>query len=175
MATLALASASVVSVASAAPSAGSATHGGMQVTGAFLPLPASPSVASAYLVFHNLSGRADTLISARTPVASQTMAMSEGSTSMKMLGPLTIPPHGRVVFTPGHDHLMLEGLHRALKVGQSVDVRLQFRHAGTVDLKVPVVPLNRILGNQSGSNGQSGKGGSKAGTTPTTMGPMRGM
>jgi periplasmic copper chaperone A len=167
--TLALASVSWLSGASAAPAVGSASHGGMQVTGAFLPLPPSPSVASAYLVFHNLTGRADTLLSAGTSVASQTMPMSEGATSMKMLGPVTIPPHGRVVFTPGHDHLMLQGLRRRLKVGESVEVRLRFRHAGTIDLKVPVVPLNRILGLQSG------KGASKAGASSTTMGHMAGM
>lgn len=168
-ATLALAPASLVSVASAAPAAGSATHGGMQVTGAFVPLPASPSVASAYLVFHNLTGRADTLLSARAPWASQTMPMSEGATSMTMLGPVRIPPHGRVAFNPGHDHLMLQGLRRKLKVGERVEVRLHFRHAGTVDVAIPVVPLNRIL------DTESGKGAVKAGASPTTMGHMAGM
>jgi periplasmic copper chaperone A len=144
-------------------------HGGMQVTGAFLPSPPSPSVAAAYLVFHNVTGRADSLISADTPVASHTMAMSEDANSMKMLGPVTIPPHGRVDFTPGHDHLMLEGLRRRLKVGQSVEIRLRFRRAGTVDLKVPVVPLSRILGLEPV------KGVSSSGKTSTTMGQMRGM
>jgi periplasmic copper chaperone A len=162
---------SLVSVAeaAAAPSVGYASHGGMQVTGAFLPMPASPSVAAAYLVFHNLTGRADTLVWAGTTVARQIMPMSEGANSMKMLGPVTIPPHGRVVFTPGHDHLMLQGLRRRLKVGQSVELRLHFRHAGTVDLKVPVVPLNRILGVLSG------KGASKVAGPSTTMGRMAGM
>lgn len=153
----------------ATPTTGSATHGGMQVTGAFLPMPASPSVASAYLVFHNLTGRADTLVSARAAWANQTMSMGEGAASMKMLGSVTIPPHGRVVFTPGHDHLMFEGLRQKLKVGERVEVTLHFRNAGNIALKVPVVPLNRIL------DTGSGKGNSKAGPTSTTMGHMAGM
>jgi periplasmic copper chaperone A len=165
---------------------GSATRNGMQVTGAFVPLPPSPSVAAAYLELHNLTGRPDTLMSISTSVASSAMAMSEGASSMQMLGPVTIPAHGTVSFVPGHDHVMLQGLTRKLAIGQDVDVRLRFRHAGTLSIEIPVVPLDRILGgdangprggkgNRNGATGSSSKGASTKGTSPTTMGRMAGM
>lgn len=138
--------ASLATAKGAKPATGTASHHGIVVTGAFLPLPPSAAVASAYFVIRNQTRRPDALLSAGTTVASQTMAMSEDTTSMAMLGPVTIPAHGRVAFTPGHDHLMLQDLHRSLQVGQRVAVRLVFRHAGTIRLQVPVVPLDRILG-----------------------------
>jgi periplasmic copper chaperone A len=169
----------------ATPASGSAANKSMQVTGAFLPLPASPSVASAYLEFHNLTAQADTLVAMSTAVAQSTMAMSEGATSMQMLGAVTIPAHGTVSFTPGHDHVMLQGLNRKLKVGQVVDVHLRFRHAGMLNLEIPVVPLDRILPSSnttsatgSGTNSAGGKskgGGSTTKSPPTTMGKMPGM
>jgi periplasmic copper chaperone A len=176
----------------ATPASGSAANKSMQVTGAFLPLPASPSVASAYLEFHNLTAQADALVAMSTAVAQSTMAMSEGATSMQMLGSVTIPAHGTVTFAPGHDHLMLQGLNRKLKVGQAVDVHLRFRHAGTLNLEIPVVPLDRILpssnttsdtttaSNSTGSGtssagGKSKGGGSTTTSPPTTMGKMPGM
>jgi periplasmic copper chaperone A len=161
---------------------GSATVHGMQVTGAFLPLPASPSVASAYFTLHNLNGTADTLIKASSSVASSAMPMSEDTNSMQALGPVTIPGHGSVVFTPGHDHLMLQGLTRKLAVGQSVVVRFDFRHAGLVTVEVPVVPLDRILPannavseKQAAASSKPKGGGSTKGSPPTTIGKMSGM
>jgi copper(I)-binding protein len=171
---------------------GTAANKSMQVTGAFLPLPASPSVASAYFELHNLTGRADALVAISTSVAKTTMAMSEGTSSMEMLGAVTVPAHGTVSFTPGHDHLMLQGLNRKLQVGQVVDVRLQFRQAGTLEVEIPVVPLDRILPSANGSaatagsgtktgsgttgtGGKSKGGGSTTKSPPTTMGKMPGM
>lgn len=155
--------------------AGSATGRGMAVTGAFLPLPASPAVASVYLVFHNLTARPDALLSVGTSIASSSMAMSEGSTSMSTLGSVTIPAHRRVSFVPGHDHLMLQGLTRKLAVGQTVVVNLRFRHAGIIHLKIPVVPLDRILGAGASPAARTGSAGSTRPMTSTTMGRMAGM
>jgi copper(I)-binding protein len=148
---------------SATDASGSTTVHGMAVTGAFIPLPASPSVAAAYLDLHNLTGRADTLMSVTTTVAHKTMAMSEQADAMAGLGPVKIPAHGRVSFTPGHDHVMLQGLTRKLAVGQHVVVTLHFADAGTVRVTVPVVPLDRILGTAGSGGSTGGSGSSMAG------------
>jgi copper(I)-binding protein len=163
----------VLTAASAGPS-GSATEHGMSVTGAFVPLPASPSVGAAYLQLHNLTGKADTLVAVSSPVATKAMAMSEGTDTMVALGPVKIPAHGRVSFTPGHDHLMLQGLTRKLKVGQKVTVSLRFTHAGVIRVVIPVVPLDRILGGlSSGGSGSNASGSNASGSNGS--GGMAGM
>jgi copper(I)-binding protein len=169
-----------VAVLTAAPSepSGSVTAHGMSVTGAFVPLPASPSVGAAYLELHNLTGKADTLVAVSTPVAARSMAMSEGANTMVALGPVKIPAHGRVSFTPGHDHLMLQGLTRKLKVGEKVTVSLRFTHAGVIRVVIPVVPLDRILGglgtggSSTGGSGSSGSGSSGSGGSMAGMAGM---
>jgi uncharacterized membrane protein YgcG len=107
------------------------------------------------------------------------MAMSEGADTMVALGPVKIPAHGRVDFTPGHDHLMLQGLTRKLKVGQHVTVSLRFAHAGLIRVVIPVVPLDRILGGLSdggsSSGGSSSGGSSSGGSSSGGMAGMAGM
>lgn len=67
------------------------------------------------------------------------------SGSMGMLSELRIPAHGQASLVPGHDHVMLEQPTVTFKVGQTVLVTLRFKWAGSVSIKVPVVPLSWIL------------------------------
>ena len=60
---------------------------------------------------------------------------------MTELRTVTVPAHGRVRFTPGQAHLMLDNPTRRLRPGQHVRVTITFRHAGTVVVALPVVPL----------------------------------
>jgi copper(I)-binding protein len=123
--------------------------GQLEVIDPFLPSPASPSVAAIYLTVKNTGSRADELISASSPVSSASMLMKENGhgSSMGMLAALRIPAHGQASLKPGHDHLMLEQPKIRFTVGQSVVVKLRFERSGSVTLKVPVVPLSRIIGN----------------------------
>jgi copper(I)-binding protein len=79
-----------------------------------------------------------------------TMPMTESGgpsgDAMAALPAVAVPAHGTFRFTPGHDHLMLEGLNRKLAVGDHVPVTLVFARAGKVTVSVPVVDLDRILG-----------------------------
>jgi copper(I)-binding protein len=77
------------------------------------------------------------------------MLMKENAhgSSMGMLADLRIPAHGQASLKPGRDHLMLEQPKTRFKVGQTVFVTLRFERSGSVTLKVPVVPLSRIIGN----------------------------
>jgi periplasmic copper chaperone A len=138
------------SAAQAAPASAVGRLGHLEVINAFLPDPASPSVAAVYLTVENTGNQADELVSASSPVASTSMLMTEndhGSTgSMSMLRELRIPAHGRASLIPGHDHVMLEQPNVQFKVGQTVLVTLRFEKAGSITIKVPVVPLSRILG-----------------------------
>jgi periplasmic copper chaperone A len=124
--------------------------GSLEVIDPFLPDPASPAVAAIYLTVKNTGSRADALVSATSPAAPDVLLMTENAGgsfgSMGMLKELRIPAHGQASLVPGHDHVMLEQPTVRFKVGQSVLVTLRFKRAGTVTIKVPVVPLSRILG-----------------------------
>jgi copper(I)-binding protein len=123
--------------------------GDLEVIDPFLPNPASPSVAAIYLTVKNVGSRPDELVSASSPVSAASMLMKENAhgSSMGMLEALRIPAHGQASLKPGHDHLMLEQPRTTFKVGQTVLVKLHFERSGSVTLKVPVVPLSRIIGN----------------------------
>ncbi len=124
--------------------------GSLEVIDPFLPDPASPAVAAIYLTVKNMGSRADALVSATSPAAPDVLLMTENAGgsfgSMGMLKELRIPAHGQASLVPGHDHVMLEQPTVRFKVGQSVLVTLRFKRGGTVTIKVPVVPLSRILG-----------------------------
>ena len=131
----------------AAQSAPPAPHiGSLTIRDAFLPQPASSSVASIYLTVKNSGSQADELIGVHTAAAAGSMLMTEDANgSMGMLRDLRIPAHGQASLTPGRDHLMLEQPHHSLKLGQHVAVTLRFKRAGSLTISVPVVPLSRIL------------------------------
>ena len=115
----------------------------------FLPDPASTSVAAIYLTVRNTGSKADALVAATSPAAPDVMLMTENAHgsfgSMGMLRELRIPAHDRASLVPGHDHVMLEQPTVMFKVGQTVLVTLRFKWAGSVTIKVPVVPLSWIL------------------------------
>ena len=123
--------------------------GSLEVTDPFLPDPASPSVAAIYLTVRNTGSKVDALIAATSPAAPDVELMTENVHGLfGTMGPLRelrIPAHGRASLLPGHYHVMLEQPTVTFKVGQTVLVTLRFKWAGSVTIKVPVVPLSWIL------------------------------
>jgi copper(I)-binding protein len=120
--------------------------GSLQVLDAFLPAPASPSVAAIYLTVKNAGSRADTLVGVESPVANNTMLMTENANgSMGTLTQLRIPAHGQASLVPGRDHVMLEQPNHVLSLGEHVLVTLHFRRAGYLTISVPVVPLSEMV------------------------------
>ncbi|MGF6771515.1 copper(I)-binding protein [Paraburkholderia sp. GAS199] len=52
---------------------------------------------------------------------------SQGSTSsMAMIGQVTVPAHGSLVFAPGNYHVMLEHPKAALKIGSTLPLTFSF-------------------------------------------------
>ena len=123
--------------------------GSLEVVNPFLPDPASPSVAAIYLTVKNSGSKADALVAATSPAAPDVMLMTENGHgsfgSMGMLKELQIPAHGQASLVPGRNHVMLEQPTVMFRVGQTVLVTLRFKWAGSVTIKVLVVPLSRIL------------------------------
>jgi copper(I)-binding protein len=148
-AALAIGFATMAGATSSASPKIAARVGHLEVIDPFLPNPPSPNVAAIYLTVKNTGSHPDELISASSPASSASMLMKENAqgSSMGMLAALRIPAHGQASLKPGRDHLMLEQPKIRFKVGQIVLVKLRFARSGSVSLKVPVVPLSRIIGN----------------------------
>lgn len=65
--------------------------------------------------------------------------IEKGMVRMRHLNGLSIPAKSSVKLEPGSYHIMITGLQKALKVGDSVDLRLSFQKAGHRDLKAKVI------------------------------------
>ncbi|MHA3704639.1 copper chaperone PCu(A)C [Jatrophihabitans sp. YIM 134969] len=112
--------------------------GDLRIAAGFVPAPASPDVAAAYFTVVNAGAAADTLVEASSDASpTTTMHRTEGG-SMVAIDSFDIPAGGARAFSPGADHLMLEGLTRTLVRGDRVTLTLDFRHAGTVTVTLPV-------------------------------------
>ena len=126
---------------------GSASVGDISITGAYIPQPATPSVAAAYFTVTESGSQSDVLLSATSNPSSQASLMQETSsgadagTMTNITGGLTIPAKGAVDLGPGGYHLMLTNPASPLTAGGSVALTLRFEHAGSVTLKVPVTSL----------------------------------
>ena len=143
-----------------------ASIGDLTLTGGYIPQPASPDVAAAYVTITNSGPAPDTITKITTNVTTNVMAMTEtasgGVGTMTDLSTVTVPAHGSIALTPGHAHLMLQSPTQTLKKGDTVSMTITFAHAGTVILTLPVVPVTGPVissGNMSGMPGMPGMAG----------------
>ncbi|MGP3965204.1 copper chaperone PCu(A)C [Nonomuraea sp. 3N208] len=98
--------------------------------GAQLPWRGS---APIYLNILNTSGTPDTL-----------QAVSAGSLgTVKVTAPIQLPSNQLVNTGKPSPQLMLEGIPKSLRGGESIKLDLQFANAGTVSMHVPVVTRSR--------------------------------
>jgi periplasmic copper chaperone A len=82
------------------------------------------------------TGAPDALTGVTTPVAAEAALHrsfdDHGVMKMRPVGPLPIEPGKPITLAPGGYHIMLMGLNRALKQGDSFPVTLSFAKAGQV-------------------------------------------
>jgi len=99
--------------------------------------------SAIYFIVENSSDQEDTLLSASTDAAMMTelhMSSMDANGVMKMepQSSVSIPAGGTVEFKKGGLHVMLMSVSRQLKVGDSVQLTLNFEKAGKITLEVPV-------------------------------------
>ena len=111
---------------------------------------ATPSLAgtangAAYIAtLENTGTKPDRLLRASTPVAERvelhTMALDAGGVMrMREVGEIALAPKVPIRMRPGQGHhLMLIGLKRPLKEGETFPLALEFEHGGKVEAKVVV-------------------------------------
>lgn len=103
--------------------------------------PGGATVGAGYLEIVNSTSAADQLLSASAPVAGKTeiheMTHENGVMKMRaMTDGVEIPAGATVSLAPGGLHLMFLDLPAPLTAGQTFDLTLTFKTAGTI--KVPV-------------------------------------
>jgi copper(I)-binding protein len=117
----------------------------IQVTQAAVPMVyytsgAAGKNAAAYLTIRNLTQVADVLVSASSPAAARvvlTRAVTQHPAAAA--GGLAIPAGGSISLSPFSADLVLIR-PRALASGETVLLRLRFRHAGVVTVAASVTP-----------------------------------
>jgi periplasmic copper chaperone A len=119
----------------------SAQTGQLEVTNAWArATPGRSEVGAAYVTIQ--SPTADRLVAASSPVAKKaelhSMTMSGTVMQMRPVAAIAIPAGHPVTLAPEGLHIMLEGLKKPLRAGQSFPLTLTFEKAGTRTVKVAV-------------------------------------
>ena len=107
------------------------------------PTVGSVTNTSAYMKLYNAGDEADRLVAAKTKDAEDAMlheTRSEGDVTkmVHLENGIEIPPHGSVELMPLGMHVMLMGLRRALKDGDTVALTLVFEKHGEVAVEAKV-------------------------------------
>ena len=105
--------------------------------------PKGANVAAGYLTIENRGNTADRLLSASTPLARRVEIheVLEATGVMRMRATkdgLAIPPHGKLVFAPGGNHLMFLQLSAPFSESERVPVSLDFERAGQINIALEV-------------------------------------
>jgi copper(I)-binding protein len=112
------------------------------VTDVYAAEPVSRETGAVYLTIENRADAPDTLIGAWTPIASMahlhTMAGAAGA-AMETSAAAEIPAGGALQLRPGGLHLMLMTITAMPHAGDTIDLHLEFAHAGAVTVRVPVL------------------------------------
>ena len=113
------------------------------------PTPGGATTGVIYLTV-TANGQADRLIGASTPAADKAelheTTNDNGVMKMRPVDGLALTPGTPVVLKPGSYHIMLFGLKKPLKTGDSVQVTLTFAQARPVTLTVPVATMSGDMG-----------------------------
>lgn len=106
------------------------------------PTPGGVDVSAGYLTMVNGAATDDALLSASSPRAERVevheMTIDSGVMQMRAVARLVIPAGQTAELAPNGRHLMFYGVTQPFAVGETIQVRLTFEHAGEVDVSLPV-------------------------------------
>ena len=119
-------------------------RGGMTVVGGQVAVPPNPDQAAARFVIQNATSVDDELVGVMSPDADgvaihRSEIDAAGRATMSEVSTLAVPARSEVTFEPGGLHVMLTGLHRRLRAGDTVSLRLEFAQAGPRTVRLDVV------------------------------------
>ena len=101
----------------------------------------------AFMTISNPGGPANKLVAVTTTVTDRaelhTMAKdAQGAMMMKQVANIEVPAAGSVELKPGSFHVMLFGLNKELKVGDTFPLTLKFEQGGESTVQVQVKAKN---------------------------------
>ena len=105
--------------------------------------------AGGYVTLQNNGSIAATLISAHSEAYASVMIHQsvqevDGTSRMTMVDHLTIPAHSKVSLAPASYHLMLQQAAHALKVGDDIDITLDFSDGSRLHVRFLVRAANAV-------------------------------
>ena len=116
----------------------------VRVQDAYIPPTLGTGTAAVYLKIRNDTNEPDHLLRITSDAARKaemhTTLNADGVMKMRSVGCVVIPAHGEVMFAPAGLHVMLTGIDRELKVGDTIHLTLVLERAGEVAVDVPVKP-----------------------------------
>jgi len=110
--------------------------------------PPGAAVAAVYATIENRGAAGDRLISIASPAAGSAMlhqTVEEGGISQMRGGEGSIASRSTLKLEPGGAHIMLMGLNKPLKEGDTIDITLGFEKAGRLTMNVPVAPIGATV------------------------------
>lgn len=110
---------------------------------------------AAFLMIENKGKTDDALLSATAPVAGKveihSMTMEGDVMKMRAVERIDLKPGEKIEMKPGDGyHIMLMGLKKPLKAGDSFPMQLNFRKAGKVQIKVEIADISATPHSESG-------------------------
>lgn len=131
----------------------------VMVMGAFARASAMPTAqtGAVYMTLKNQGGAADRLVAVSTEAAMSAeiheSLMEDGVAKMRPVEVFEIPAGGSVELKPGGYHIMLMGLKAPLKKGGMIMLKLEFEHAGVLDVMAHVGDVAEDHSQMDGSTG----------------------
>jgi copper(I)-binding protein len=138
--------------------------------------PKGASSGAGYMTVTNKGTAPDRLSCVSDDASAQcqihSMTMEGGVMKMRPVeGGLEIKPGETVTLQPGGNHVMFVGLTHALEQGKTVDVKLKFETAGTVDVQYPIAAIGAPAPGAAAAAGSMMMQGSGGGmSTPSPSG-----
>ena len=118
-------------------------HSGIVIASPFAHAAGAGETSAVYMSITNTGAEADRLVSVSCDAAGMTQAMESRMNgdvmSMSDVPAIDLPAGATLELKPGGYHIMLMGLVRELKAGNTISLTLKFEKAGTITLDVPVL------------------------------------
>lgn len=111
----------------------------LTVSGAYVREPANPAEAAAYFIIANSGGADDTLTAVTSSTGHASLHTTNGP-RMVTLSSAPVPAHGGLDFSPGGNHLMIDG-PGPLKPGTTVRLTFTFAASAPITVSAPVIGI----------------------------------
>ncbi len=123
-------------------------------------LPPGQPATAAFFELHNSAAQPWVLVAASSDAAERVEIhrhqMNEGRMAMSQVAQVVVPAGGSFRFAPGEHHLMLIGLSRALREGDSVALTLEGADGSAITATLPVISvLNEARHHQENQRDQN--------------------